>query len=295
MEPCLNSRLQQKGLYVARTLVDVKEDRVVPLRVFNVSDEVCYLAAETVVALAKPVVDVTSLKLYEENDERVVDQTRVISQHVSQQPFERTLPEPLQDLLGRSTEYLTDSETERLHKLLFNYQHVFSLSDRDLGTTHMVQHRIETGNAPPPIRQQPRRTSSWKRDEIERQVTDLLQQEKVKESSSRWSCPVVLVTKKDGSQRLCLDYRQLNAATVKDAFPLPRVDNSLAALSGSRWFSTLDLACSYWQLTMDASTQEKAAFVTPSGLYEWNVMPFGPCNAPSTFYRLMKLFLKGLH
>ena len=82
----------------------------------------------------------------------------------------------------------------------------------------------------------------------------------------------MLVTKRDGSQRLCVDYRQLNAATVKDAFPLPRVDNSLAALSGSRWFSTLDLACGYWQVTMDASTQEKAAFVTPSGLYEWNVM-----------------------
>ena len=108
------------------------------------------MAAETVVALAKPVVDVTSLKLYEKNHERVVDQARVISQHVSQGTFERTLPEPLQELLRRSTEYLTDSETERLKELVFNYQHVFSLSDNDLGTTHMVQHRIETGNAPPP-------------------------------------------------------------------------------------------------------------------------------------------------
>ena len=274
--------------------MDVKKDKVVPLRVFNISDEVCNLAAETVVALAKPVVDVTSLKLYEENHEPVVDRARVISQHVSQGTIERTLLEPLQELHGRSTEYLTDSETERLKELLFNYEHVFSLSDRDLGTTRMVQHRIETGNAPP-IGQQPRRTSPWKRDEIERQVTDLLQQEKVKESSSPWSSPVVLVTKKDGSQRLCVDYRQLNAATVKDAFPLPRVDDSLAALSGSRWFSTLDLACGYWQVAMDASTQEKAAFVTPSGLYEWNVMPFGLCNAPSTFERLMELVLKGLH
>ena len=130
--------------------MDVIEDRVVPLRVFNVSDEVCNLAAETVVALAKPVVDVTSLKLYEENHGPVVDQARVISQHVSQGTIERTLPEPLQELHGRSTEYLTDSETERLKELLFNYEHVFSLSDRDLRTTHMVQHRIETSNAPPP-------------------------------------------------------------------------------------------------------------------------------------------------
>ena len=76
---------------------------------------------------------------------------------------------------------------------------------------------------------------------------------------------------------------------------MPRVDDSLAALSESRWFSTLDLACGYWQVTMNASAQEKAAFVTPSGLYEWNVMPFGLCNAPSTFERLMELVLKGLH
>ena len=294
LEPCLISHLQQKGLYVARTLVDVKEDRVVPLRVFNVSDEVFNLAAETVVALAKPVIDVTSLELCEESQESVVGQARVINQQVSHETIKRTLPESLQELLKRSTGHLTDSETERLQELLYNYQQVFSLSDGDLGTTHMVQHRIETGNVPP-IRQQPRHPSPWKHDEIERQVADLLQQEKVKESSSPWSSPVVLVTKKDGSQRLCVDYRQLNAATVKDAFPLPRVDDSLAALSGSRWFSTLDLPSGYWQVAMDANTQEKAAFVTPSGLYEWDVKPFGLCNAPSTFTRLMELVLKGFH
>ena len=92
-----------------------------------------------------------------------------------------------------------------------------------------------------------------------------------------------------------MDYRQLKAVTVKDAFPLPRVDDCLAALSGSRWFSTLDLASGYWQVAMDAGTQEKAEFVTSSGLYECTVMPLDLCDAPSTFARLMKLVLKGLH
>ena len=205
-----------------------------------------------------------------------------------------TLSKALQEVLERSTDNLTDSETERLQELLFNYKHVFSISDRDLGTTHMVQHRIDTGDALL-IRIQPRRTSPWKHDEIERQVTNLLQQGKVKESSSPWSFSVVLATKKDDSQRLCVDYPQLNAVTVKDGFPLPRVNYSLAALSGSRWFSTLDLASSYWQVALDAGTQEKAAFVTSRGLYEWTVMPFGLCNASSTFARLMELVLKGLH
>ena len=295
LEPCLSSYLQQKCLYVARTLVDVREDRVVPLRVFNVSDEVHNLAAETVVALATPVMDVALLELTEENRETFMSQARVVNQLESQETFEETLPEALQELLGRSTEHLTNSETKRLQELLYNYQYVFSLSDGDLGTTHLVQHRIETGNVPP-IRQQPRHTSPWKHDEIERQVADLLQKGKVKESSSPWSSPVVLVTKKDGSQRLCIDYRQLNAATVKDAFPLPRVDDSLPALSSSRWFSTLDLASGYLQLAMDPNTQEKSAFVIPSRYaYEWNVMPFGLCNAPSTFARLMELVLKDPH
>ena len=93
LEPCLNSHLQQKGLHVARTLVDVKEDRVVPLRVFNVSDNVYNLAAETVNALAKPVIDVTSLEPYEEN-ESVVGRAKVMNQHVSRETIERTLLEP---------------------------------------------------------------------------------------------------------------------------------------------------------------------------------------------------------
>ncbi|KAK3750995.1 hypothetical protein QZH41_007605 [Actinostola sp. cb2023] len=158
----------------------------------------------------------------------------------------------------------------------------------DLGTTHAVEHKIQTGDAMP-IRQHP------KRGEIHRQVDELLQQGRVSESSSPWSSPVVLVAKKDGSQRLCIYYRLLNKVTVKDAYPLPRVDDSLDALSGSKWFPTLDLVSGYWQVAMHPSTKEKTAFTTSSGLYEWNVLPFGLCNAPSTFERLMELVLKGLH
>ena len=114
-------------------------------------------------------------------------------------------------------------------------------------------------------------------------------------SSGPWASPIVLVKKKDGSTRFCVDYRKLNDVTLKDAYPLPRIDDSLDALEGSTWFSSLDLASGYWQVEMSPSDKEKTAFTTGSGLYEFNVLPFGLCNAPSTFERLMELVLTGLH
>lgn len=97
----------------------------------------------------------------------------------------------------------------------------------------------------------------------------------VSESSSPWAAPIVLVKKKDGTWRFCVDYQKLNALTHKDAFPLPRIEESLTCLKQSRWFSTLDLASGYWQVEVDPKDREKTAFTTPLGLYEFHRMPFG--------------------
>ena len=104
----------------------------------------------------------------------------------------------------------------------------------------------------------------------------------------------MLVSKQDGSTRFCVDYRRLNTITKLDEFLLPRIDNSLDLLSGMKYFSTLNLATGYWQVNMSLDSKEKTAFVMHDGLYEFSVMPFGLCNAPETFQRLMEVTLRGL-
>jgi len=277
VEPLNNSRLSSKGLFVARTLVQV--DNTVPIRIVNLSEEPQTIGANTTIALAKPVDSVQDFELPDVGEE--VQE----SNHDNGE-----LPEPLQEMLKTD---LDGEEEMKARELLYKYQHIFSLSDNDVGRCNLIQHKIDTGTEPP-IRQPPRRTPPWKQSEIERQVNHLLEKGMIEESTSPWASSVVLVTKKDGSQRLCVDYRQLNKATVQDAFPLPNISDSLDCLSGSQWFSTLDMASGYWQVGMDPSTKYKSAFVTSNGLYEWNVLPFGLSTAPGTFERLMTLVLKGL-
>ena len=123
----------------------------------------------------------------------------------------------------------------------------------------------------------------------------MLNQDVIEPAHGPWSSPIVLMKKKDGSSRFCIDFRWLNSVTRKDAHPLSRIDDTLDALAGAQWFSIIDLASGYWQVEMEDRDWEKTAFVTPFRLYQFKVMPFGLCNAPSTFQRLMELVLAGLH
>ena len=116
----------------------------------------------------------------------------------------------------------------------------------------------------------------------------------IERSTSAWSSPVVLDTKKDGTTQFCVDHRKLNDVTQKDPYPLPRIDDTIDALSGAQWFSTLDLKSGYWQVPLEEDAKEKTAFSTGTGLWQFTVMPIGLCNAPATFERLMEQVLSGL-
>ena len=133
------------------------------------------------------------------------------------------------------------------------------------------------------------------REEIARQLRNMQRDGVIQPSNSPWSSPVVMVRKKDGSHRFCVDYRELNSVTKADTFPLPRIDDLLDQLGGARYFSTMDLASGFWQIQMEPDSREKTAFVTPQGLYEFLVMPFGLKNAPAVFQRLMQKVLSGLN
>ena len=179
----------------------------------------------------------------------------------------------LREQLGFKLEHLTPAETKQILRLIASYSDTFALDALELGTTTLVQHTINTGNHSP-IRQQLRRMPFALRQDVDRLVGEMLNQGVIEPSSSPWASPVVLVRKKDRGTRFCVDYRRLNHVTKLDEFPLPRIDDTLDLLAGARYFTTLDLASGYWQVAMDKASQEKTAFATFSGLYEFRKMPF---------------------
>ena len=182
-----------------------------------------------------------------------------------------------------------------LGRLLEKYKDVFSRNDGDVGRTTLVEHSIPTEPGARPVRLPPHRLGPQKEMEADKQVAELLEKGLIAPASGAWSSPVVLVRKKDNKWRFCIDYRKLNSITLQDAYPIPRIDDSLDALAGSKYFSTLDLTSGYWQVPLDKEAQEKSAFTTRTGLWKWKVLPFGLTSAPATFQRLMEKVLQGLH
>ena len=186
---------------------------------------------------------------------------------------------------------LKEEEAFELHKLLNDYNSVFA-SKKKINVTSNVKHRIIVDKDTQPIHQAPYRVSPAQREIIQKQVTEMVEDGIIQPSDSPWASPIILVRKKNGAWRFCIDFRKLNSVTKKDVYPLPRIDDTLDLLSGSSYFSTLDLAQAFWQIELAPEDREKTAFITGEGLYEFRRMPFGLVNAPATMQRLINSVLK---
>ena len=276
-----DSKLKDAGGVVARVAVDLGNTNPnnVPIRVFNPTLKSIRVKRKAAIGTVSPVVACEVVQNQGDTEGNGAN--------------ELTVPSHLQALYEASIKELPINQHAKVAKLLIEYADIFSSGDGDLGRTAAVKHRIETRNAPP-IRQRPRRLPPVLQAETDRQITEMLNRGIIEPSTSPWASPVVLVTKKDGSRRFCTDYRRLNDVTIKDSYPIPRIEESLESLAGAQWFSTLDLASGYWQVELDDAAKEKSAFVVRGGLYQWTVMPFGLCNAPATFERLMENVMAGL-
>ena len=204
------------------------------------------------------------------------------------------VPDHLMDLYNRSIEFLDQGQQNALKDMLCSYADVFAQSEFDLGNFTALEHSIDTGNARP-IKHRMRRTPQCFVEEEEKHLNKMLDAGIIEPSVSEWISAPVLIRKKDKSLRWCVDYRALNAVTTKDVFPLPMIDECIDSLIGNTWFSKLDANSAYFQIKVNENDKRKTAFITKYGTFQFIKMPFGLCNAPSTFSRVMNLVLRGLN
>ncbi|XP_061584211.1 uncharacterized protein LOC133449095 [Cololabis saira] len=279
LEPLATGNRLPAGILVSSALLPVHQGRV-EIPVVNVGTEDAWLQPYTQLGELHVVdpLQAESSVLFEEMD---THPTIAVVQEVT------AVRNPSIDLSRLSWSNLSAEQTKQGLELLQKHSTVFSHGEGDLGCTSLVEHEIPLVDDGP-VRQRYRRLPPSQYEQVKVHIQELLVRGVVRPSCSPYSSPIVVVFKKNGELRLCVDYRLLNAKTRKDAYPLPRIEESLDALTGAQLFSTLDLASGYNQVPMAEKDKAKTAFCTPFGLFEFNRMPFGLCNAPSTFQRLME-------
>lgn len=244
------SFLFERGLSVARGIVHLIEGTA-NILITNFCSEYRHLTKGTTVALFETIPDIANI-LTIENE---------------------LAPRP-SDVSFDVNPALSQDRQERLQKLLHTYQACFATSSKIRQTT-LTKHRIITDESARPIHQSPYRVSMKEREAIRKQIKEMLHDDVIEPSQSPWASPVMLVKKRDNTLRFCVDYRRLNKVTRKDVYPLPRIDDALDRLCNARYFSSMDLKSGYWQVEVDERDREKTAFITPDGLYQFKVMPFG--------------------
>ena len=198
---------------------------------------------------------------------------------------------PQQQKAELSEHQLLPQQQEELKALL---EEVGSTLSDQPGQTELLTHSIRTDGARP-IHQHPYRIPAAWQKEVREEIQNMLDLGVIEPSDSPWASPIVTVRKKDGTLRLCIDYRKLNAVTLNDTYQMPRVEEIIENLGDAHYISTLDLTKGYYQVSVEEQDRDKTAFTTPFGKFRFRRMPFGLKGAPTTFQRLMDRVLHGYH
>ena len=274
----------QPGLTVPPSLIEIAEDKSATLSLAHGTAVHYSVPDKTVIAIAEKIdpdsrVDIQSVDIL---STKAPDRIQVASKFHSK----------INDQELIRSKAATDKEWTSVKRLVGKYSHIFASSDDELGTVEGTSAHLDT-QGQGPIRQKPYRTPYSKRPEMEDQIKTLQNAGIIQPSDSPWSSPALLVSKKDGSSRLVIDYRKVNKICVPNSYPLPNIDDILAQLSGAKYFSKLDLKSGYHQIKLAEEDRPVTAFVTFMGLYEFTKLPFGLSVAPSIFQSTMNRVLAG--
>ena len=206
-----------------------------------------------------------------------------------QQPIKLQNSQILNDL-GTKLSHLPSVQRKDLAEVITQYREVFP----DVPSkTNLIEHDVDVGDSAP-IKQHPYRVSPMKKELLDKEVQYMLENDIIEESQSNWSSPCILVPKHDGGFRFCTDFRKVNDKTKSDSFPIPRIADCIDQIGNAKFVSTFDMLKGYWQVPLTPRAREISAFVTPSGLYQYKVMPFGMKNAPATFQRMVNKLVRDI-
>ena len=257
-----------RGLYATRSRVIPNIDGVFAVTVLNVSTSEICLKSRTLMGDLQPTNEILAVTKELNNENVFTNNTRFGSQ-------------------------LSTTEIDQIKTLINDYQDIFAANPKKPKRTDLIEHQIITNDALPVYHKPRRILTAWEKD-VDQQVSEMLTNDIIRPSYSPWNAPVILVKKKDNTNRFVCDFRGVNDVTKKDTYPLPHIKDVIDKMAGSKYWSTLDAALAYWSIPLSEIDKEKTAFSVPRGKFEFNVMPFGLSNSGATYQRMMDMCLSGL-
>ena len=271
-------------IQAAHTVLKIADSNDITLRLLNPTNEPVSLKQGTLVGMLEEITedDIIDIQTDAQNEKKKSDKKT----NANDQTFI--------DSLDVGDEATTTEQKQKLKNLMKKYINVFSRGPTDFGKAGHVKHKIELIDGEKPKRCGARPLHPKQRAELKKHLKEMLDADIIRPSTSEFSAPVVLVKKKDGTTRFCVDYRNINKVTKFVNYPLPRIDDALNSLGGAKYFTCLDLRSGYFQIEMDPQDMHKTAFATTHGLYEFTRMPQGLQNSAPTFQRAMECMLTGL-